>query len=435
MHCSVKPDKTDDSDTWNDSPLSARSDIQTDKHLAKISEHFFQEETDVSEEKSESDVSVKRSENASPQSGVIPPPCKPLRSLEYLQAGMSSENRPVHLLTLGTVRTRHISMTESEHSKSNTPHRYSYQGDLPQGGSGDSFHSKPPDLLSCIGDEMGDGGNVSVKTKHRNKSDGVHSDWGSESNESLPSDECCAGKKDIKIVPSKDGVDGRDNSFLQKQFSILENYEKNHSRNCSVSHDKKARSRNGSDRDMDDVADFLEDNNRINCQFERYATQSDMWVMTKKSRSLPRNCQPGSLHHTGSMSLPRTLDSGKDFIRDMKRYGSYRPKSNSAYSSKSKNESITSSKKHGFIDKLKSMFGKKSQVHLTTEIQDANNTWLKDSKLHLNQTDYDSISRKSCSSKHSGVSNVSERNSHSERIRSNAGSVHSYTVKDSERNR
>lgn len=391
----------EDSDTWNDSPVSTPNK-KPEKHLAKISEHFLHEENDNSE-KSESDTSVKRSENASPQSGVIPPPCKPLRSLEYLQAGISSENRaPVQLLTLGTVRTRHISMTESE--KSNTSNRYSYQGDLHQcqGGSGDNFHNcRPPDLLTCIGDEKPENGTLTGKHKgviNKECDSTIHSDWGS--NDSLPLDEfCVSAKKEIKIVAVKD----ENSQFLQKQFSILEKYEKNHSRHCSVSRKQEQ---------FDDIADFLEDNNRINCQLESYA-HSDILVMAKKSRSLPRNCQGGSSYNAGSLSLPRTLDSGKDFIRDMKQYGSYRPKAHNVF----KRNEVRASKKHGFIDKLKNMFGKKSQIHLT-ETQD-NNAW-----LHKDKKSCDCDTRKTCSLRNPTY--APERHSYSERIRSNAGSVHSY---------
>lgn len=97
------------------------------------------EETDLSgpEERSESEPSARssarKSENASPQSGIIPPPCKPLRSIEYLQGGRqeeagSSTGRPVHLMTLGSVRSRHISMTEQGDKKKfeTLPHRYSF---------------------------------------------------------------------------------------------------------------------------------------------------------------------------------------------------------------------------------------------------------------------------------------------------------------------
>lgn len=191
----------------------------------------------------------------------------------------------------------------------------------------------------------------------------IHSDWGSESNESVPIEEYIY-KKDIKLTPCSDVGDS---SFIQKQFSILENYERNHSRSCSVSHNKKTHKCRNEDSELNDIALFLDDNNRINIKLEKYVVveKSDIAVMSKKSRSLPRNYETNNGYHHGSNSLPRTLDSGKDFIRDMKRYGSYRPKSFNK----------NSNKKHGFIDKLKNMFGKKSQVHLT-ESQDSNNTWL-----------------------------------------------------------
>lgn len=199
------------------------------------------------------------------------------------------------------------------------------------------------------------------------------SDWGSESNDSLPIEEYSC-KKELKLTPCSDIAD---NSFLQKQFSILENYERNHSRSCSVSHEKKVHKCRNEDTNLDDIANFLDDNNRTNIKLEKYVVveKSDIEVMSKKSRSLPRNYESNNGYHQNSNSLPRTLDSGKDFIRDMKRYGSYRPKSHYLFSTKSKSESIGSSKKHGFIDKLKNMFGKKSQVHLT-EQHDSNNTWL-----------------------------------------------------------
>lgn len=162
-------------------------------------------------------------------------------------------------------------------------------------------------------------------------------------------------------------VSNNDNdNYIQKQLSLLENYERNHSRTCSVSHEKKCKRRN---EDLDDIANFLDDNtNQINIKLQKYVVveKSDIEVMSKKSRSLPRNYETSNgYYHGQSNSLPRTSDSGKDFIRDMKRYGSYRPKS----------KSDASNKKHGFIDKIKNIFVKKSQVHLT-ENNDTNNTWL-----------------------------------------------------------
>lgn len=233
----------------------------------------------------------------------------------------------------------------------------------------------------------------------------VHSDWGSESNDSLPIEEYSC-KKDIKLTPCSDVGD---TTFLQKQFSILENYERNHSRTCSVSYEKKTHKCRHEDKDLDDIANFLDDNNKINIKLEKYVVveKSDIAVMSKKSRSLPRNYESNNGYQHGSNSLPRTLDSGKDFIRDMKRYGSYRPKSHLLFPTKSKSESITSNKKHGFIDKLKNMFGKKSQVH--QESHDPNNTWLYKEKncssrnsyttekvrgcVHKNNYDNDSVSR------------------------------------------
>lgn len=108
--------------------------------------------------------------------------------------------------------------------------------------------------------------------------------------------------------------------------------------------------------------------------------------MSKKSRSLPRNYETNNGYNEGSNSLPRTLDCGKDFIRDMKRYGSYRPKSHHLFPIKSKSES-SGNKKHGFIDKLKNMFGKKAQIHLT-ENHDPNNTWLYKEKTCSSRNSY-----------------------------------------------
>lgn len=127
----------EDSDTWNDSPVSTPSVKQKkiDKHMMRVAEQFLQE-SDLSgpEDRSGSETSarssVRKSENGSPQSGVIPPPCKPLRSIEYLQSGRQEETpstsaRPVHLMTLGSVRSRHISMTDQAEKKKyeTLPHR------------------------------------------------------------------------------------------------------------------------------------------------------------------------------------------------------------------------------------------------------------------------------------------------------------------------
>lgn len=388
MNCSNVPTAVhgNDIDPWNDSPVStppsrrgpcpSTAPEPRDKQLARIAEQFLHEETDVSEDKSESDVSMKRSENASPQSGVIPPPCKPLRSLEYLQAGRSSAagedgaGRPLHLLTLGTVRTRHISMTESEQSRGNTPHRYSYQGDLPGAGE-QGGRAAAPDLVAycCPPAPCHEPCKPPVAAprhqgvRERDDCDSVvPSDWGS--NESLPLDE--------PPLPRKHTTSSKDSTFLQKQFSLLEDYEKKHSRTCSVS---------AAATGPEDIATLLEDNGRINARLERYvcverASDTERLSLAKKSRSLPRSCQSQGSYRAGSNSLPRTLDCGSGFIRDMKRYGSCRPtKTHYIYQHKHKTESITSSKKHGFIDKLKNMFGKKSQIHLS-DSTDANQTWL-----------------------------------------------------------
>lgn len=88
-------------DTWNDSPVCTPTKVTKPEKPIRMSKRFFNERSEIAEEKSESDASVKCSENTSPQSGIIPPPCKPLRSLEYLQSGLAMDNRPVHLLTLG----------------------------------------------------------------------------------------------------------------------------------------------------------------------------------------------------------------------------------------------------------------------------------------------------------------------------------------------
>lgn len=55
---------------------------------------------------SSSDLSIISS--SSPHSNQIPPPCKPLRSLEYLQQEPFPKSE---LVTLGSLRTRHISFT------------------------------------------------------------------------------------------------------------------------------------------------------------------------------------------------------------------------------------------------------------------------------------------------------------------------------------
>lgn len=329
-----RPSSQNESDSPVSTPPSRRVAEPRDKQLARIAEKLHQDEPDASEEKSESDVSVKRSENASPQSGVIPPPCKPLRSLEYLQAGRSScaEERPLHLLTLGTVRTRHVSMTESDQSRGATPHRFSYHGE-----------SAAPDLVAyCCPPHEPPIAAPRHSVQREEGSSTVPSDWGS--SESLAIDE-----------PRKCVAAGKDNTFLQKQFSLLEDYEKKHSRTCSAV--------SGAD---DSVLVGTDVN--MSAQLERY----------NRCRSLPRNCQSQNSYR-GSMSLPRTLDCGRDFIRDMKRYGSYRPPTKTHYIYKRKTDTITTSKKHGFIDKLKNMFGKKAQIHLS-DSTDANQTWLQEDK-------------------------------------------------------
>lgn len=413
-----------DADTWNDSPISSPLKKQNEKPVTKISKHFFNEETDISEEKSESDMSVKCSENTSPQSGIIPPPCKPLRSLEYLQSGMAMENRPVHLLTLGTVRTRHISMTESDHSKNNTPHRYSYQGDFHAIAGGDSVN-KLPDHYSCAADEKGDSVNLSVKSKLLSKIEcdsTMQSDWGS--NESLPLDELsCGGRKDVKPVPGstpkKNSNTVRDkttDTFLQKQFSILEDYEKNHEQHCPVSREtevlpKLDKEGNDSDSHLDDIGHLLADNNRINAQLEKYAGQSDITLSGTKSKSLPRNCEPSNSYHKGSFSLPRTLESGKDPFREMRSYGYFKPRSH-FFSLKV----LRGEKRSGFIDKLRNMFNKKSQVHLTGAAE-ANGTWLHSNKAVTSDADNEKYYQDaSCSA---SEDSESKKSTHSDKMADN----------------
>ncbi|CAG2065454.1 unnamed protein product, partial [Timema podura] len=77
----------------------------------------------------------------SPRSCVIPPPCKPPRSWDLLQSGvmddMSSEPRRRSLLTLGSLRSKRESFTESP-SGADSPSQHIGQGDSPLVDRGDS---------------------------------------------------------------------------------------------------------------------------------------------------------------------------------------------------------------------------------------------------------------------------------------------------------
>lgn len=273
-------------------------------------------------------------------------------------------------------------MTESDHSKNNTPQRYSYQGDY--------VVPCPVDGVTLKhGDEKAD----SLKSKMLSKLEydsTVQSDW--DSDESLPLDELSFGRKD-KSVTSSTSKNTSSNSgsirsrtadsFLQKQFSILEDFGRSSEKRCSVSYEMDVvKPRRGpcgkSGAKLENIEDILEDNSRINNQLEKYAGQSTL-QRTAKSKSLPRNCEPYSSYHKGSFSLPRTLESGKDPFREMRSCGNFKPRSHFFSLKMLKGE-----KKNSFLDKLKSMFNKKSQVYLTDHSDSqSNGSWLYKEKYKI----------------------------------------------------
>nr|CAD7263150.1 unnamed protein product [Timema shepardi] len=152
----IKSKDADNSDTWNDSQvsepstkqkncsiseivsLSGRKCLKLDQFLLRSSED---DELSEGSESVHSPRVVTEEVQDSPRSCVIPPPCKPPRSWDLLQSGvmddMSSEPRRRSLLTLGSLRSKRESFTESP-SGADSPSQHLGQGDSPLVDQGDS---------------------------------------------------------------------------------------------------------------------------------------------------------------------------------------------------------------------------------------------------------------------------------------------------------
>nr|CAD7205259.1 unnamed protein product [Timema douglasi] len=158
----IKNKDADNSDTWNDSQvsepstkqkcivhvnncsiseivsLSGRKCLKLDQFLLRSSED---DELSEGSESVHSPRVVTEEVQDSPRSCVIPPPCKPPRSWDLLQSGvmddMSSEPRRRSLLTLGSLRSKRESFTESP-SGADSPSQHLGQGDSPLVDQGDS---------------------------------------------------------------------------------------------------------------------------------------------------------------------------------------------------------------------------------------------------------------------------------------------------------
>nr|CAD7405736.1 unnamed protein product [Timema cristinae] len=138
----IKSKDADNSDTWNDSQVSEPSVkqkcLKLDQFLLRSSED---DELSEGSESVHSPRVVTEEVQDSPRSCVIPPPCKPPRSWDLLQSGvmddMSSEPRRRSLLTLGSLRSKRESFTESP-SGADSPSQHLGQGDSPLVDQGDS---------------------------------------------------------------------------------------------------------------------------------------------------------------------------------------------------------------------------------------------------------------------------------------------------------
>ncbi|KAL0276422.1 UNVERIFIED_CONTAM: hypothetical protein PYX00_004003 [Menopon gallinae] len=106
----------EDSSTWND---DAQTSSESKDHVTKKIKSFFESKESSGKDKEE-DLSD------SPDSEAMPPPCRPPRSWEMIQAGMidakqeGSESKRRSITALGTLHSRRESFTEATNSQTET---------------------------------------------------------------------------------------------------------------------------------------------------------------------------------------------------------------------------------------------------------------------------------------------------------------------------
>lgn len=191
-HVDVSDEPAEDS--WNDSQLS-ESNKETKIPPSKLKKFLSPSDDDQSD--AENSIKEEKNVHDSPNSCVIPPPLKPPRSWDLIQAGMIDDNtgsevKRCSLTALGTLRSRRESFNDSVKSDLESPMSLKDSTDIKDLDKGDVITSKTNSSSKVA--------ETTVMKKDKSDLSAVESDW--DSDESLPLDKSGATGSAEKIEHS-----------------------------------------------------------------------------------------------------------------------------------------------------------------------------------------------------------------------------------------